>query len=59
MKYNIVETLMRRDSISREEAQEMLEAARNDVEDGLDPEEALKDLGLEPDYVFDLLEGLL
>jgi benzoyl-CoA reductase/2-hydroxyglutaryl-CoA dehydratase subunit BcrC/BadD/HgdB len=33
----------------------VIEEMRNDVEDGEDPEELLYDIGLEPDYVMDLL----
>lgn len=61
MRENLLEVLCRRDGLSREEAAEEIEAAREAVLlDGEDPEEVLADwFGLEPDYVFDLLEGEL
>jgi hypothetical protein len=47
---------MRRDGLSRREAQEMIAAAREEVAQGRDPEEVLEeDFGLEPDWVMDLL----
>ena len=63
-KYNskpteLVQVLMRRDSMTREEAEEaVLEARERVLENTEDPEEILHDeFGLEPDYVFDLLLG--
>jgi len=54
--YSILAVLMRRDGMSRSEAQEMIDEARVLVADGEDPEEILRvDFGLEPDYIFDLL----
>lgn len=47
--------LMQRDSLTREEAEEQTQEAKDEIADGLDPEEALNDMGLEPDYIFDLL----
>lgn len=50
------QVLMRRDRMSAEEADERIAEAREQVEDGEDPEEILhEEFGLEPDYVFDLL----
>jgi len=52
----IVKILMRRDDMSREEAYEALQEARERLEEGEDPEEILlEEFGLEPDYLFDLL----
>lgn len=57
---SLKEVLMRRDGLTEEEAEEQIEEARQAVMDGDDPEEVLADwFGLEPDYVFDLLEGML
>ena len=54
--YSILAVLMRRDGMSRSEAQELIDEARELVADGEDPEEILcVDFGLEPDYIFDLL----
>lgn len=47
--------LIQRDNISREEAQDILADARKEVADGANPEEVLYELGLEPDYIFDLI----
>lgn len=61
MEESLLEVLMRRDGLSREEAAEGIAEARDAVLlDGEDPEEVLADwFGLEPDYVFDLLEDAL
>lgn len=63
MKIDIVELLMRRDHISREEAVEMLFTCREDinraVEEGRYSEVddiIMNDLGLEPDYLYDILD---
>ena len=55
---DLLTTLMRRDGLSRDEALELVAELRADVENGVDPEEALYSVGLEPDYIFDLLEVL-
>lgn len=47
--------LMRRDEMTEEEAEETLAEAREAISEGENPEEVLYDLGLEPDYIFDLL----
>jgi len=55
----LVRVLVKRDGLSVDEAQELVEEARELVRDGEDPEEVLAgEFGLEPDYVFDLLEGV-
>lgn len=49
--------LMRRDGLTASEAQEQIDDAREAVLDGADPEEILhNDFGLEPDYIFELLD---
>lgn len=59
MMNKIVAILMKRDKLSLDEAQETFQAAYEAAMDGEDPEEILhSDLGLEPDYIFDLLQGL-
>lgn len=57
MTETLKQVLMRRDGLTSEEADSMIEDARSQVlDDGCDPEEVLaNDFGLEPDYVFDLL----
>lgn len=53
----LVSVLMKRDGLSRAEAEEWVEEGRRQVfEDEEDPEEILEEeFGLEPDYVLDLL----
>ena len=53
----IVEILMQRDGLSRLDAEAQLKEGRAVVAEGDDPEDVLHDMfGLEPDYIFDLLE---
>jgi len=57
--YSILRVLMRRDGMSRVDAQDLIEKAREEVEEGGDPEEVCEEwFGLEPDYVMDLLAGM-
>lgn len=52
------QVLIERDKMLLEEAREMIDEARKEIASGRDPEEILyEDFGLEPDYIFDLLEG--
>ena len=52
----IVRILMERDGLAHNEANELLAECVTHVECGEDPEEILlEELGLEPDYLFDLL----
>ena len=58
----IINLLMKRDGVSREEAVLMYENTKSEIQDAvygtgcLDPEDILADeLGLEPDYLFDFL----
>jgi hypothetical protein len=54
----LVETLMRRDGLTLEDAQDCLGEAVEMVYSGVDPEEILRtEFGLEPDYFFDLMEA--
>ena len=54
--YSIKSVLMRRDGLTPDEADEMIEEARQLVAEGEYPESVLRvEFGLEPDYVFDLL----
>jgi hypothetical protein len=53
------QVLMRRDGLTDAEADEAIAEAQAWICQGEDPEEILADeFGLEPDYIFDLLEGL-
>lgn len=63
MNNNLIELLMRRDNISRNEAIEMLFTCKEDLERAVDDGNynevdniIMDDLGLEPDYLFDILE---
>lgn len=50
------QVLMRRDEVSEEVAEELIQIARRRVAEGEDPEEVLEDeFGLEPDWIMDLL----
>jgi len=50
------EVLMRRDGLSGEEADSLIQDARDAVAAGADPEEVLADeFGLEPDYFWELV----
>lgn len=54
----VLKTLQRRDGMTKEEAQDLLDECRDRVETGEDPEEVLREeLGLEPDYIFALYEA--
>lgn len=56
---SLKEVLMRRDQIDATEAQSLIDEAAAEVAEGADPEEVLAEwFGLEPDYVFDLLEAM-
>lgn len=53
--FNLKETLMNRDGLTSDEAEELIEQMREDIEEGADPEDVLFDMGLEPDYLEDLI----
>lgn len=56
MHEDLKQVLMRRGGLTSEEADELINEAKERVAEGADPEEVLyDDFGLEPDYVFDLL----
>ena len=55
MELSIVAVLMSRDGMSRNEAREELRCMKERVSQGEDPEDLLYDIGLEPDYIFDLI----
>lgn len=59
MSESLKEVLMRRDDLTSAEADALIRDAQNQVRDGADPEEVLYDeFGLEPDFVFDLIETM-
>lgn len=47
--------LMRRDRMTQDEARDLIKEMRERAEDGEDPEELLHEVGLEPDYVWDII----
>ena len=52
----VIAILMARDGMTREEATELVMDCRQMIYDGEDPTEVLQnELGLEPDYIFDLI----
>ena len=54
---SLKKTIMRRDGLSAAEADEMIAEAKEAIANGADPEDILySDFGLEPDYIFDLLD---
>lgn len=53
---SLKETIIERDGLTPEEADEQINDAIQRVIEGEDPEEILyEEFGLEPDYIFDLL----
>ena len=53
---SILEVLMRRDGLTKNEAQERIDEAKQMVLNGDDPEEVVHyEFGLEPDYIWDLM----
>ena len=52
----VVAILMARDNMSEKEATELVKECRQMIYDGEDPEDVLQyELGLEPDYIFDII----
>lgn len=47
--------LIKRDEMTADEASELIREMKERVMDGEDPEELLYEIGLEPDYIFDIL----
>lgn len=56
MDETIVDILVRRDGMSRSEAEEAVQEAKDRVSNGENPVEILEEeFGLEPDYIFELI----
>lgn len=51
----LVKVLMNRDGITRQEAEEMRRDMQERMAEGEDPEELLYEVGLEPDYIMDIM----
>jgi hypothetical protein len=52
---SLKKVLISRDEMTSSEADEFIKELRERVLDGEDPEEVLYEIGLEPDYIFDLI----
>lgn len=48
--------LMRRDEMTAEQAHQQLLEMKAQVANGEDPEDVLYEIGLEPDYIFDIID---
>ena len=53
---NLLTALMHSQDLTRQEAMDELNEMKERLFEGEDPEEILLEYGLEPDYVFDLLD---
>lgn len=52
---SIRQTIRERDKLSDADIDDLFRQAREDLSDGVDPEDVVSDVfGLEPDYVFDV-----
>ena len=51
----VKEILIDRDGMTAEEADEEIRDMKRQVLNGENPEEILYDIGLEPDYIFDIM----
>jgi len=57
MTLSLKQILIKRDNLTPAEAEELIQEARERVHEGEDPENILhNEFGLEPDYIFDLLD---
>jgi hypothetical protein len=57
-KMNLKEALINGQDMSASEADEAIAEMRERILEGENPEEVLFDMGLEPDYIFDLIETI-
>lgn len=51
----LLEIFMRRDGLSKDEAEAVIDGMKEDVLNGADPEQVLYEEGLEPDFIFEIL----
>lgn len=51
----LLEAIMNRDQCSVEEAEQLIDYLKEQIEEGEDPEEVLYNEGFEPDYIFELI----
>lgn len=52
---SLKQIFMTRDGMTSTEAEELVAEMRGMVAEGMDPEEVLYDVGLEPDYIWEIL----
>jgi hypothetical protein len=52
---SLKEVLIRRDKMTSENADDLINEMKSRMYEGENPEELLYEIGLEPDYIFDLL----
>jgi hypothetical protein len=52
---SILSILVRRDGMDKQEARDFINEMRERVMEGEDPEEVLYEIGLEPDYIWELI----
>lgn len=53
---SIQSILVRRDGLDKHEASDLIQEMKERVMDGEDPEEVLHEIGLEPDYIWELID---
>jgi hypothetical protein len=54
---SLLEVLVKRDGLSKDEALRQIEEAKEEVRNGQEPGQLLEDwFGLEPDYIYDLFD---
>lgn len=53
---SIQSILVRRDGMDKQEASDLIQEMKERVMDGEDPEEVLHEIGLEPDYIWELID---
>lgn len=53
---SLLQAIMNREGCSKSEAKEIIAEMREAFNEVADPEDVLFEYGLEPDYVFDLIE---
>lgn len=55
MELDLIKVFMERDGMDEAEAEDLVEEMRDRVAAGEDPEEVLREQGLEPDYIFEIM----
>ena len=55
MSKELIRIFMNRDELTREEAESLVDELKERVYCGENPEDVLYDVGLEPDYIFEII----